>query len=72
MTEFIKNIGEIIVGSHPEEGEPVPGLIDFFADIGSSLIANEVFQIMLAIILFILLFGLLVGLAKSIKSRKGR
>ena len=61
MAGLLTNIGTIFTS-----------LVTWLTSVSSALIANEVFQIMLAIILFILLFGLLVGLAKGIKGRKKR
>ena len=66
---LLTNIGQILVGGGSGE-TAFPGIIGWLTDIGSALIGNEVFQIMLAVVIFTLLFGMLVGLAKGIKSRR--
>ena len=61
MSTLLTNIGTVITS-----------IVGWLGSVATSLIANEVFQIMLAVVLFTLLFGMLVGLAKGIKSRKKR
>lgn len=73
MSSLIEGITHIIAGytdTSSGTSVEVPGLVDWLSDVASALIANPVFQIMLAVVLFVLFFGLMVGLAKGVKGRK--
>ena len=71
MTDLLESIGEFLLGTGTG-AEHVDGLLDWFGNVATSLIGNEIFQIIIAVVVFTLLFGVLVGLAKGIKSRKKR
>lgn len=61
LSTFLTNIGTVFTQ-----------LLTWLGSVATSLIGNEIFQIMVAIIIFILLFGLMVGLAKGIRGRRKR
>lgn len=71
MSNLLENIGKFLLGTG-SGAEHVDGLLDWFGNVATALIGNEIFQIVLAVVVFTLLFGVLVGLAKGIKSRKKR
>lgn len=61
LSTFLTNIGTVFTQ-----------LLTWLGNVATSLIGNEIFQIMVAIIVFGLLFGLMVGLAKGIRGKKGK
>lgn len=61
LSTFLTNIGTVFTQ-----------LLTWLGSVATSLLSNEIFQVMVAIIIFIMLYGLVVGLARSIKGRKGK
>lgn len=58
MQTLLTNVGSVITSS-----------VTWFGSISSALVANEVFQIVLALVILILLFTLLVNLVGKIRAR---
>lgn len=59
LQTFITNVGTVLAG-----------VVDWFASVSSALIANEIFQVILAVVIFITMVILLVNLVGKIRTRQ--